>query len=89
MFVHFDEYFMLDFWYALCYNKDTKGKEMIKMKIKKTAPTAELIDALKLTFDMFYLPYVEKDTAQNIYDLRKAIFEELSRRNQEEFEKIS
>ena len=24
---------MLDFWYALCYNKDTKGKEMIKMKI--------------------------------------------------------
>lgn len=22
---------MLDFWYALCYNKNTKGKEMIKM----------------------------------------------------------
>lgn len=33
MFVQFDEYFMLDFWYALCYNKGTKGKEMIKMKI--------------------------------------------------------
>lgn len=33
MLVQFDEYFMLDFWYALCYNKGTKGKEMIKMKI--------------------------------------------------------
>ena len=33
MFVQFDECFMLDFWYALCYNKDTKGKEMIIMKI--------------------------------------------------------
>lgn len=31
--MQFDEYFMLDFWYALCYNKGTKGKEMIKMKI--------------------------------------------------------
>lgn len=59
------------------------------MKIKKTATTAELIDVLKLTFDMFYLPYVEKDTAQDIYDVRKAILEELSRRNKEEFEKIS
>ena len=58
------------------------------MKIKKDTPTVELIEALKLTFEVFYLPYVEKDTAQDIYDLRKAIFEELSRRNQEEFEKI-
>ena len=58
------------------------------MKIKKDMPTVELIEALKLTFEVFYLPYLEKDTAQDIYDLRKAIFEELSRRNQEEFEKI-
>ena len=58
------------------------------MKIKKDTPTIELIEALKLTFEVFYLPYLEKDTAQDIYDLRKAIFEELSRRNQEEFEKI-
>lgn len=58
------------------------------MKIKKDTPTVELIEALKLTFEVFYLPYLEKDTAQDIYDLRKAIFEELSRRNQEEFEKI-
>lgn len=58
------------------------------MKIKKDTPTVELIEALKLTFEIFYLPYLEKDTAQDIYDLRKAIFEELSRRNQEEFEKI-
>lgn len=59
------------------------------MKIKKTATTDELIDVLKLTFDLFYLPYGEKDTAQDIYDLRETILEELSRRNQEEFEKIS
>lgn len=59
------------------------------MKIKKTATTDELIDVLKLTFDLFYLPYREKDTAQDIYDLRKTILEELSKRNQEEFEKIS
>lgn len=59
------------------------------MKIKKTATTAELIDVLKLLFDTFYLPYGEKDMAQDIYDLRKTILEELSRRNQEEFEKIS
>ena len=58
------------------------------MKIKKDTPTVELIEALKLTFEVFYLPYLEKDTAQDIYNLRKAIFEELSRRNQEEFEKI-
>lgn len=58
------------------------------MKIKKDTPTVELIEALKLTFEVFYLPYLEKDMAQDIYDLRKAIFEELSRRNQEEFEKI-
>lgn len=31
MFVQFDEYFMFDFWYALCYNKGTKGKEVNKM----------------------------------------------------------
>ena len=61
---------------------------VFKMKIKKDTPTVELIEALKLTFEVFYLPYLEKDTAQDIYDLRKAIFEELSRRNQEEFEKI-
>lgn len=59
------------------------------MKIKETATTAELIDVLKLAFDTFYLPYGEKDAAQDIYDLRKTILEELSRRNQEEFEKIS
>lgn len=59
------------------------------MKIKKTATTDELIDVLKLTFNLFYLPYGEKDTAQDIYDLRETILEELSRRNQEEFEKIS
>ena len=59
------------------------------MKIKKTATTDELIDVLKLTFDLFYLPYGEKDTAQDIYDLRKTILEELSKRNQEEFKKIS
>ena len=57
------------------------------MKIKKGMPTIELIEALKLTFEVFYLPYLEKDTAQDIYDVRKAILEELSRRNQEEFEK--
>lgn len=59
------------------------------MKIKKDMSTAELIEGLKLTFEIFYLPYMEKDNAQDIYDLRKAILEELSRRNQEEFEKIS
>lgn len=59
------------------------------MKIKKDISTAELIEGLKLTFEIFYLPYMEKDNAQDIYDLRKAILEELSRRNQEEFEKIS
>lgn len=59
------------------------------MKIKKTATTDELIDVLKLIFNLFYLPYGEKDTAQDIYDLRETILEELSRRNQEEFEKIS
>ena len=59
------------------------------MKIKKTATIDELIDVLKLTFDLFYLPYGEKDTAQDIYNLRKTILEELSKRNQEEFEKIS
>ena len=80
---------MLDFWYALCYNKDTKEKGNDKMKIKKDTPTVELIETLKLTFEVFYLPYVEKDTAQDIYDVRKAILEELSRRNKEEFEKIS
>lgn len=58
------------------------------MEIKKDMPTVELIEALKLTFEIFYLPYLEKDTAQDIYDVRKAILEELSRRNQEEFEKI-
>lgn len=59
------------------------------MKIKKDMPTVELIEGLKLTFELFYLPYSGKDVAQDIYDLRKAILEELSRRNQEEFEKIS
>lgn len=58
------------------------------MKIKKDMPTVELIEALKLTFEIFYLPYLEKDNAQDIYDVRKAILKELSRRNQEEFEKI-
>ena len=59
------------------------------MKIKKDMPTVELIEALKLTFEVFYLPYLGKDNAQDIYDLRETILEELSRRNQEEFEKIS
>ena len=57
------------------------------MKIKETATTAELIETLKLAFEIFYLPYSGKDNAQDIYDVRKAILEELSRRNQEEFEK--
>lgn len=59
------------------------------MKIKKDMPTAKLIEALKLAFEIFYLPYLEKDNAQDIYNARKAILEELFRRNQEEFEKIS
>ena len=58
------------------------------MKIKKDISTVELIEALKLTFEIFYLPYLKKNDAQDIYDARKAILEELSRRNQEEFEKI-
>lgn len=56
------------------------------MKIKKDAPTVELIETLKLAFELFYLLYSGKDAAQDIYDVRKAILEELSRRNQEEFE---
>ena len=56
------------------------------MKIKKDMPTVELIETLKLAFEIFYLPYLGKDNAQDIYDVRKAILEELSRRNQEEFE---
>ena len=57
------------------------------MKIKKDMPIADLIETLKLAFEVFYLPYLGKDNAQDIYDVRKAILEELSRRNQEEFEK--
>ena len=57
------------------------------MKIKKDMPTVELIETLKLAFEIFYLPNLGKDNAQDIYDVRKAILEELSRRNQEEFEK--
>ena len=73
--------------YAIIKAYLEKGND--KMKIKKDISTAELIEGLKLTFEIFYLPYMEKDNAQDIYDLRKAILEELSRRNQEEFEKIS
>lgn len=49
MFVQFDEYFMLDFWYALCYNKDTKGKGNIKMKFYSVKnPDYRAVSALSL-----------------------------------------
>lgn len=52
------------------------------MEIKK-ATTAELIDLLQLSFDTFDAPYASKYGR----DIRKAILEELLKRNQEEFEK--
>lgn len=51
----------------------------MNMKIKH-ATTCNLTSVLKLLFNI-YLPYMEGKEAQELYDKRNTILEELSRRN--------
>lgn len=56
----------------------------MNMKIKH-ATTCNLTSVLKLLFNI-YLPYMEGKEAQELYDKRNTILEELLRRNKQEYE---